>query len=207
MMKRTGYGDRIAMRHKQVVGQGPKIAALADSEMSGEAREIVDKVRASAGAGPAAEMPEYMRTIAKHPGLFRSQMETGKLFFTGLISPRERELAVLRIGWLAGAPYEWGEHVKIAQRYGVTPEEIERAIIGSGAPGWSEHDAAILRGVEELIDDFAISGATWDVLARSWDEARMLEFPAMVGQYVAIAFIQNSFRAGLAPENTGLVLR
>lgn len=206
-MNTQGYGDKIAARHAQTVGQGPKIAALDDSEMSGEAREIVDGVRASAGAGPAGIMPEYMRMLAKHPGLFRAQMDTGKLFFNGLISPRERELAVLRIGWLAGAPYEWGEHVKISQRYGVTSEEIERAIIGSTAPGWSEHDAAILRGVEELIGDFAISGETWDILAKSWDEAQMLEFPSMVGQYVAIAFIQNSVRAALAPENSGLNLR
>ena len=196
-----------AARHAQVVGAGPKIAALEDSEMSGEARAIVDGVRAAAGAGPAGEVPEYMRMLAKHPGLFRSQMDTGKLFFNGLIAPRERELAVLRIGWLAGAPYEWGEHVKISQRYGVTSEEIERAIIGSAASGWSEHDGAIVRAVEELIADFAISGETWDILAKSWDEAQMLEFPAMVGQYVAIAFIQNSYRARLAPENTGLALR
>ena len=207
MTTRTGYGDRIDQRHAQVVGDGPKIIALEDSEMSGEAREIVDAVRASAGAGPAAVMPEYMRTLAKHPGLFRSHMESGTLFFKGRISPRERELAVLRIGWLTGAPYEWGEHVKIAQRYGVSPEEIERAVVGSAATGWSEHEAAILRGVEELLEDFAISGATWDVLAKSWDEAQMLEFPAMVGQYVVTAFMQNSIRASLAPENPGLCHR
>ena len=206
-MNITGYGDSIAQRQALVIGDGPKIAALEDSEMSGEARAVVDGVRAAAGAGPAGKMPEYMRMLAKHPGLFRSQMETGKLFFNGLIAPRERELAVLRIGWLAGAPYEWGEHVKISKRYGVTSEEIERAIIGSAAPGWSEHDAAILRAVEELIADFAISGATWDTLAKRWDEAQMLEFPAMVGQYVAIAFIQNSVRAALAPENPGLTHR
>ncbi len=200
-------GYDAATRHAQVVGSGPRIEAIADSEMSSEARAIVDAVRASAGAGPASEVPDYMRTLSKHPALFRSQMETGTVFFKGLISPRERELAVLRIGWLAGAPYEWGEHVKISQRYGVTPEEIERAIIGSAAPGWSEHDQAILRGVEELIGDFALSQTTWDVLAKSWDEAQMIEFPAMVGQYVAIAFIQNSIRSRLAPENTGLSLR
>jgi 4-carboxymuconolactone decarboxylase len=194
----------LAARQAQVVGQAPRIAALDDSEMSGEARAIVDAVRVSAGAGPAGEMPEYMRMLAKHPGLFRSQMDTGKLFFNGLIAPRERELAVLRIGWLAGAPYEWGEHVKISQRYGVTPEEIGRVIIGSAAPGWSEHDGAIVRGVEELLADYALSEATWNLLAKSWDEAQMIEFPAMVGQYVAIAFIQNSVRAALAPDNPGL---
>ena len=206
-MAKIGYGEHVAERHEQVVGPAPRIAALEDSEMTGEARAIVDAVRASAGAGPASEVPDYMRTLAKHPALFRSQMETGTLFFKGRIPPRERELAVLRIGWLAGAPYEWGEHVKISQRYGVTSEEIERATVGSEAPGWSEHDRAILRGAEELIADFAISQATWDILTKGWDEAQMIEFPAMVGQYVAIAFIQNSLRSRLAPENPGLSFR
>jgi alkylhydroperoxidase family enzyme len=204
MMELKGYGDRLAARTAQVLGDGPKIAALDDSEMSGETRTLVDTIRLSAGAGTAAEVPEYMRTMVKHPALFRAQMELGTVLFKGLISPRERELAVLRIGWLAGAPYEWGEHVKISQRYGVTKDEIARVQQGSSAPGWSEHDAAILRGVEELLSDFAVSDATWDILAKSWNEAQMLEYPSMVGQYVVTAFIQNSFRCRIAPENPGL---
>lgn len=206
-MAGIGYGDRVEARHAQVIGEAPRIAALDDSEMSAEARAIVDAVRVSAGAGPATVVPEYMRMLAKHATLFRSQMDTGTVFFKGLIPPRERELAVLRIGWLAGAPYEWGEHVKISQRYGVTPDEVERVTVGSSAPGWNEHDQAIVRGVEELFADYALSGETWDVLAKSWDDAQMIEFPAMVGQYVAIAFIQNSVRVRLADENPGLVHR
>ena len=203
-MELKGYGDRVEERMAQVLGEGPKIAALADSEMAGETRAIVDKVRLAAGAGIAAEVPDYMRTMVKHPDLFRAQMEIGTVLFKGLIPPRERELAVLRIGWLAGAPYEWGEHVKISQRYGVTREEIARTQQGSSAPGWNEHEAAILRGVEELLTDFAVSDATWQILAKTWDEAQMLEYPSMVGQYVVTAFIQNSVRSRLAPENPGL---
>lgn len=203
-MELKGYGDRLAERTAQVVGDGPKIAALDDSEMASETRTLVDTIRLSAGAGTAAEVPEYMRTMVKHPELFRVQMEMGTVLFKGLISPRERELAVLRIGWLAGAPYEWGEHVRISQRYGVTLEEIARVQQGSAAAGWSEHDAAILRGVEELLSDYAVSDATWDILAKTWNEAQMLEYPSMVGQYVVTAFVQNSVRNRLAPHNPGL---
>ncbi len=200
----TLNGYDIKSREAHVLGDGPRIAALADNEMEGETRAIVDRVRIAAGAGSAAEVPEYMRTMVKHPELFRCQMEMGAVLFKGRIPPRERELAVLRIGWLAGAPYEWGEHVKISQRYGVSREEIARVQQGSSAPGWSEHDAAILRGVEELLEDFALSDATWEVLAKSWDEAQLLEFPSMVGQYVVTAYIQNSVRSRLGPENPGL---
>ena len=203
-MEFKGYGDHLTERMAQVVGEGPKIEAIDDSEMSVETRTLVDTIRLSAGAGTAAQVPDYMRTMVKHPDLFRAQMELGTVLFKGQIPPRERELAVLRIGWLAGAPYEWGEHVKISQRYGVSREEIARVKLGSGAEGWSEHDAAILRGVEELLTDFAVSDATWDALAKTWDEVQMLEYPSMVGQYVVTAFIQNSVRSRLATENPGL---
>ena len=194
----------ISAREAHVIGEGPRIAPLGDSEMSGEVREIVDNIRASAGAGSAVEVPEYMRTMVKHPELFRAHMELGSVLFKGRIPARERELAVLRVGWLAGAPYEWGEHVKISQRYGVSREEIARAQQGSSAPGWSEHEAAILSGVEELLSDFAMSDATWETLAGTWDEAQMAEFPSMVGQYVVTAYVQNSLRIRLAPDNPGL---
>ncbi len=201
-----GYrpGDDIAARMAEVVGQGPRIEAIPDAGIDGEARAIVDTIRAAAGAGSAAEVPDYMRTMLKHPAIFRAQMDMGTAIFQGLIPKRERELAVLRIGWLCGAPYEWGEHVDIGKRYGVTADEVERATVGSAAPGWSEHDRAILKGVEELLDNKAISQATWDTLAKTWNEAQMLEFPMMAGMYVTTAFIQNSVRTRLAEDNPGL---
>ncbi|HMP57328.1 MAG TPA: carboxymuconolactone decarboxylase family protein [Novosphingobium sp.] len=201
------YRFDVAARMAQTVAEGPRIEPLDDAEMTPEVREICDRVRAGAGAGPAAIVPEYMRTMARHPALFEAQMEIGAMLYNGLIPPRERELAILRIGWLAGAPYEWGEHVRISQRVGVTPEEVERATNGSDADGWSEHEAAILRGVEELLADFAISDRTWATLAKSWNEAQMLEFPSMVGQYVATAYIQNSVRSRLGEGNPGLTHR
>ena len=104
-------------------------------------------------------------------------MEIGTVLFKGLIPARERELAVLRIGWLAGAPYEWGEHVKISQRYGVSREEIARTKLGSSAAGWTDHEAAILRGVEELLEDFALSDATWETLGEDLGRSATARIP------------------------------
>lgn len=196
-----------AQRQAQVVGPGPRIEPIGQDELSGEALALCIKIRTSVGVTEHSFIPEYMRTMVKHPALFTCQMEMGTAIFKGQIPPRERELAVLRIGWLSRAPYEWGEHVDISQRYGVTSQEVERVTQGSSAPGWSEHDAAILRGVEELIGDQAIAQETWNVLARSWNEAQLIEFPMMVGQYVATAFVQNSLRVRLASDNPGLSYR
>ena len=194
----------IAARQAHVVGAEPRIAALPNDGIDEAAFEVVNRVRAGAGAGPATIMPEYMRLMLKHDGLFGVHMEMGAAIYNGRIPPRERELAILRCGWLARAPYEWGEHVDIAKRKGVTAEEVERVTQGSSAPGWNDLDRAVLRGVEELIGDQTLSDATWNVLAKHWDEPQLIEFPMMVGQYVATAFVQNSLRVRLAPDNPGL---
>ena len=197
----------IAARQADVTAEPQRIAELRPDEVSDEAKALIDKIRSSAGAGPAAEIPGYFRTVMKHPEIFRCQLEMGAAIYKGHLPPRERELAVLRVAWLVRAPYEWGEHVDIGKRCGLTPAEVERVIQGSSAPGWSEHDAAILRGVEELLANQMISGATWATLARSWDEAQLIEFPMMVGQYVATAYVQNSLRMRLASDNPGLTYR
>lgn len=199
--------DAMAAREAEITGKPQRVAPLPIDQVSQEAWATVNTIRKAIGLPPATDLPGYSLTMVKHPEIFRLQLEMGTAIFTGRISARERELAVLRIGWLLRAPYEWGEHVDISQRYGVTKEEIARVIEGSGAPGWTAHEAAILRAVEEMLANQTISDATWSVLAKSWDEQQQLEFPMMVGQYVCTAIVQCALRIRLEKGNPGLTHR
>jgi alkylhydroperoxidase family enzyme len=198
----------IEAREAQVLGKPQRIEPLKQEDFDDDARALVISVRESLGITEHSVMPEAFATMLKHPALYRCQMEMGvQLLGKGVLSARERELAVLRVGWLCRAPYEWCQHVDIAKRYGVTAEEIERATRGSAAPGWTEHEAAIVRGVEELLGDQSISDDTWNVLARAWTERQLLEYLAVVGYYVSIAYSQNALRMRLMPGKTGLRAR
>ena len=200
-------GYDVNVRHAQLLRTEPRIDAIPNDEIDSNLLDLVNKLRESAGAGRVTEMPAFMRLMAKHPSIFRRQMEMGTTLFHGHIPPRERELAVLRVSWLSGTPFEWGEHVEIGKRCGLSAAEVERVTKGSSALGWSEHEAAVLRGVEELFRDFAVSDATWEILARSWNEAQLIEYPMMVGQYLTTAFILNSLRVQPEEWNRGLAHR
>lgn len=193
----------IDAREAEVVGKGPRVQPLTPEEFDEDAMALVVDIRKALGLDTDA-IPEVFGVMLRHPTLFRCQMETGIAFFKGAIPPRERELAVLRVGWWCRAPYEWGEHVDIGKRYGITDEEVERVTQGSAAPGWSDHDRAILQGVEELLGNQALSDATWDMLSRTWDEKQLLEFPMLVGEYFRLALQQNMLRVRLADDNPGL---
>jgi 4-carboxymuconolactone decarboxylase len=194
-------------RDALILGKPPRIAPLEASELGKEASETALALRKAATGTASDEVTEFTATMLRHPALYRCHVALGIQLYAGALVPRDRELAVLRIAWLCKAPYEWGEHVKIGKRIGLTPEEIERAIHGSTAPGWNEHDRAIVRAAEELLEDAMISDETWAILSRRLDEKQLIELPLLVGNYVALAYFQNSLRLRLIPGNPGLSAR
>ncbi|HEX4376076.1 MAG TPA: carboxymuconolactone decarboxylase family protein [Steroidobacteraceae bacterium] len=196
--------DDLDAREAQILGKPQRIASLGNDEFDAEATALISNLRATLGLTTNSQIPAVFGLMLKHPGLFRCQMTMGAQLFQGAIPPRERELAVMRVGWLCRAPFEWGEHVTQSKRLGIGAEEIERVIQGPAAPGWSAHEAAILRGVDELLQDQMISDDTWNTLARTWSERQLIEFPTLIGQYVATAYSQNSLRVRLADGSKGL---
>jgi alkylhydroperoxidase family enzyme len=203
----AGCPDDVA-RVAEVNGQPPRIAPLADHELSAEAMDYCRRLRVSLGIPESGLIPQVTATMLRHPELNEAQTQMGiMLAGKGRISPRERELAVLRGAWVTGAPFEWSEHVVIARRFGITGEEIGRVIEGGAATGWSRHESALLTGVDELLSRFMLSDATWAVLAETWDEQQLLEFPILVGVYAATAMQQNSLRVRTEGGKPGLTSR
>jgi len=193
-----------AARSAEVLGTGQRIAALAVDEMDEEAKALSDAIRNLFGAKDASLIPEMFLTLMKHPGIYRTHLELGlALNKNGSLPPRERELVILRVGWLVGSPFEWGEHVDVGYKCGLTAGEIERVKHGSDAAGWNEHDRAVVRGAEELVDDHVISDATWAVLRKSWTDQQMIELPGLVGSYTMTAMLYNTLRFALLPGNAG----
>ncbi|MBW8784275.1 MAG: carboxymuconolactone decarboxylase family protein [Novosphingobium sp.] len=197
--------EQIAAREAEVLGAPPRVRPLAPEELSPEVAELAREIGNVLGIPEPEDLAIWFKIMAHHPGLYRRHLEVGiELLGRGALPPVERELAIMRTGWLCGAPYEWSEHVAIARKLGVDAATIERVIVGSAAPGWSEHERALIRAVEELLADKMIGDATWEVLARSWNERQLIELPTLVGQYVAVAMMQNSLRLPLSHDRHGL---
>ena len=201
--------ERLRAREASITGAPPRIPPMAPDEFTEEMHESTRALRIAAGLTPDAPVVEYVATALRHPTLYRAHTALAILLMSqGALSPRDRELAVLRVGWLCEAPFEWGEHVAMGKRVaGLSDAEIEWVTIGSSAPDWEEHDRAILRAVEELRDDSMIAQPTWDVLARRLNDQQLIELPLLIAQYMGVAFLQNSLRVRLMEGNIGLAAR
>jgi alkylhydroperoxidase family enzyme len=140
-------------------------------------------------------------TLVRHPRLFnRWSTFGGTLLRRGELSDRHRELLILRTAWHCHADYEWGQHVRIAGRAGVSDEEITRIVAGPDAPGWSALDAALVRAADELHGDSCITDDTWKVLAESLNERQLIEVCMVVGQYHLVAYTLNSLGVELESD-------
>jgi alkylhydroperoxidase family enzyme len=133
-------------------------------------------------------------TFAHHPELARAYHGfNGHLLFTTTLSPRQRELLVLRVAAVRDAEYEWLQHKVIATDLGMAPEEIERVAEGPDAQGWSPLEAAMLRAVDELIAQARIGEATWAALSAELDPSQLLDLVFTVGAYETLAMALRSF--------------
>lgn len=142
-------------------------------------------------------------TLARHPRLLKRWAAFGgALLYRGTLSDRDRELLILRTGYLTRAHYEWGQHVEIGRAAGLSDDEIQRVAAGPDADGWSGDEAALLRAADELHTGARIGDATWAALAERYDEQQLIEVCMTVGQYHLVAFTLNSL--GVEPETDDL---
>ena len=170
--------------------QVPRVAPLADDEMDAETRALLGATSGDLRRGPILNI---FRTIAHHPKLLKRWLVFGAhVLAKSTLPPRERELAILRIGWRCGSEYEWGQHVAIGRESGLSDDEIRRVAAGPEAPGWSAFDAAILRAVDELHDDSFLSDASWNALTARWSTEQVIDFIFAVGQYTLVSMALNS---------------
>ena len=133
------------------------------------------------------------RVLMHHPALTRRwTVFAGHVLHKQTLALRERELLILRIGWLNQAEYEWAQHVEIAKRGGITETEIEQ--IKAGPKGnWSAHESALLQAADDLFENSVVSDATWAALSAAYSTEQMMDVVFTIGQYNLVSWALNSF--------------
>ncbi len=162
--------------------------ALRDlAELPAEDREAVEKNAMN------GKLFNIFRVLANHPKLVKRWTPfAGHILSKQTLSFRDREMLILRIGWLNQAEYEFAQHELIALRGGLTATEIEQ--IKAGPRGqWNQHEAALLQAADDLFENSVVSDSTWAELAKSYSTEQMMDVVFTIGQYNLVSWALNSF--------------
>lgn len=135
------------------------------------------------------------RTLARAPKALPRFLEWGGYVLSrrNSLAEREREIAILRVGYLCRSGYEFTQHVRIARQAGVTAEEIAAIKQGPEAALWSAADKALIRACDELHRDQFVSDAVWAELAAHFDQKQCMDLVFTVGQYTQVSMMLNTF--------------
>ncbi len=143
--------------------------------------------------------------FATYPALAKAFLTLNKhVAADNTLSTREKELLILRIGWLTKSEYEFGQHIILGRRAGISDEEIRRLQDGPDAPGWSEEDADLIRAADDLNKLHRLSDATFEKLSRRYDHQQMLDLIFVVGLYGMMATAINTYNIPAEPGSADL---
>ena len=186
---------RTSKRDADLPLTAPRIEPVVLAQATPEIRAMLDP------SGSGRDIAGVYRTFARHPRLYVPRQILSEYIRTkSTLSPRVREMLILRIGWRCQSAYEWAAHAPAGRRAGLTNDEI-RMLARSGYDGWNPADTAIVRAADELFDEDVISDATWKALDDQFDERQLLDVLITTGGYRMVSMVLNTFGVAAEPNS------
>ena len=128
--------------------------------------------------------------MAHHPHLMKAWMPfRNHVVSDSSLSPRQRELVILRTAHNCQTDYEWKHHVERGLQAGLDENEIERVKQGPDANGWQADESALLSAADDCHHDFCISEKTLKEIERHFSAQQQLDITVTVGMYMTLALI------------------
>jgi alkylhydroperoxidase family enzyme len=177
----------------------PRITPVPDDQLTDDQKAVLAPLMGANG-----KALNIFRTLIRAPKALTGFLAWGNYILSrrNALPAREREIVILRTGFLCKSGYEWTQHVRIGLGVGLTAEECERIKAGADAPGWSAADAALLRASDELHHDQFITDATWTALRAHFDDKQCMDVVFTAGQYTQVSMLLNSFGVPLDEGQT-----
>lgn len=144
-----------------------------------------------AGSGDAYDPLRFdiIGLLVRHPEMARVFLTfNGFLLQRGELPARLRELTILRVAQTRRSAYEWGQHVRMGPRHGISDRDVER--LARGVDEFEGADRLVLEAADELLAAGHARWETWQALVESLGEHAAMEFIFVVGVYAlsAMAF-------------------
>lgn len=142
-------------------------------------RDIFDNLLAQRGS-----IGNIFRTVAHSPLLLRRMLYSSDgLRNRTRLDRRFRELAILTVGRLTNAEYEYVHHQRLAKSVGVRQEQLDRLAAWETGPAFNEQERAVIRYATEVTQNVKVADATFDALRKFLDSEQIVELTLNTGFY------------------------
>ena len=160
-----------------------RISLLQNKEAPPKSRELFEKIESN-----GATVLNLYRAVAHSPATVSSFVKLGNVLLNRAeLSPKLRELAILRIAILLRSEYEWTQHLPIALEVGVTGEQADSIRQWNDSTDFDEEERAVLRYADEVTLNVETTDETFEALKKHLNERQIVELTVSIGYWGMIA--------------------
>lgn len=159
----------------------------ADSEnFSEETREAVRHILATRGG--SIPPPSGLMGYAGKAGAIFSDLVEHLRFHTSL-TEAETELAICLSARASNNDFIWNAHTHLGAQVGTREEAIHAVDTHGPLDGLTDDEALIIRFGRELLEEPAVSDATFEAVRERYGDRGMMELVALMGVYTVGASV------------------
>lgn len=172
---------------------GPRIEMLDDEAAKAAAR--------LGGAPEYATVLNLNRILLHQPTQARDFVQYfWDLMYEGVLPPRRRELAIMRIAWLTASEYEWTQHWHLATGLGIPADHLVAVRAWTESSVFDDADRAMLAAADDIVERGVVRADTWAALQTALpDPAQQVEALLAITGWRMVASILRSLDVPLEP--------
>jgi 4-carboxymuconolactone decarboxylase len=138
------------------------------------------------------------KVMAHCPEVGRNFLRLGNaILFKGALLPKFRELAILRVGNIYQAKYEFTQHIPLGLRAGVSKEQIDSLSTWETSGKFNGEESAVLRYTDEVTQNIRVKDETFAAVRKFLSEEQLVELTTTIGYYGMVCRILESLQVEL----------
>jgi 4-carboxymuconolactone decarboxylase len=138
--------------------------------------------------GNGARIINFYKVLANSPHVARNVIRLGNsLIGRTALSPKLRELTIMRIAKLCDCEYEWVQHTPVALQSGVSRAQLDAIGSWKESNNFDEEERAILQYVDEVAQNVKVADATFEALNKYLNEQNIVEVTLAIGWWGMLA--------------------
>jgi alkylhydroperoxidase family enzyme len=162
------------------------VIPLVEEPDSDELRELYERLSQTM---PEIGVLNIFKAMAHNPQLLRGWLRMATPMLAGglTLSPRLREIAILRVAQVCGSEYEFAHHIRIAQQAGLSEDEIVSLQNYDESDHYSDLDRAVVRYTDSCANLAPAAPDLARELKRWLSDRELLELSFCVGHWGMLA--------------------
>ena len=162
-----------------------RVSILSKEQVSDELKDVFQNMERR-----GRQVLNIHKVMAHCPRVGREFLRLGNaILFHGSLPPKLRELAILRVGDLAEATYEWTQHVPIGLRAGLTEQQIKTLHQWKVSSLFNDQERAVLQYTDEVAQNIRVSEETFRAVRDFLTEEQVVELTTTIGYYGMVSRI------------------